>query len=54
MSVADKALGGLKVLEWANFVSGPYCTKVMADLGAEVIRLRSLVSVMKQGSMGLF
>ena len=27
------------MLEWANSISGPYCTKVMADLGAEVIKI---------------
>jgi len=37
--MADKALAGVKVLEWANCISGPYCTKVMADLGAEVIKI---------------
>ncbi|MBN2077266.1 MAG: CoA transferase [Dehalococcoidales bacterium] len=35
----EKALAGIKVLEWANSISGPYCTKVMADLGAEVIKI---------------
>ncbi len=33
----SKALSGIKVLEYAQFVSGPYCAKLMADLGAEVI-----------------
>ena len=33
------ALGGLKVLEYAQFVSGPYCSKLLADLGAEVIKI---------------
>lgn len=35
----DRALSDLKVLEFANLVSGPYCCKLMADLGAEVIKI---------------
>ncbi|MFO7963798.1 MAG: CoA transferase [Desulfobacterales bacterium] len=35
----DQALSGLKVLEFANLVSGPYCGKMFADLGAEVIKI---------------
>ncbi len=37
--MAEKALVGIKVLEWTNLVSGPYCAKAMADLGAEVIKV---------------
>ncbi len=37
--MADQALSGLKVLEFANLVSGPYCGKLFADLGAEVIKI---------------
>jgi crotonobetainyl-CoA:carnitine CoA-transferase CaiB-like acyl-CoA transferase len=33
------ALDGLKVLELSEFISGPYCGKMMADLGAEVIKI---------------
>lgn len=33
------ALQGLKVLEYSQFVSGPYCAKLLADLGAEVIKI---------------
>jgi crotonobetainyl-CoA:carnitine CoA-transferase CaiB-like acyl-CoA transferase len=35
----EQALSGVKVLEYCNFVSGPYCSKLIADLGAEVIKI---------------
>ena len=37
--MSEKALAGVKVVEYANFISGPFCTKLMADLGAEVIKV---------------
>ncbi len=37
--MTQKALAGVKVLEYARFISGSYCTKLMADLGAEVIKI---------------
>jgi crotonobetainyl-CoA:carnitine CoA-transferase CaiB-like acyl-CoA transferase len=33
------ALNGLKVVEWSEFISGPYCGKLLADLGAEVVKV---------------
>lgn len=36
-----KALRGVKVLEYCHGISGPYCTKLMADLGAEVIHIEA-------------
>jgi crotonobetainyl-CoA:carnitine CoA-transferase CaiB-like acyl-CoA transferase len=33
------ALDSLKVLELSEFVSGPYCGKMLADLGAEVVKI---------------
>jgi CoA:oxalate CoA-transferase len=34
-----KALSGLRVVEFARMISGPYCGKLLADLGAEVIKI---------------
>ncbi len=39
--MSDRALGHLRVVELCNLVSGPYCTKLMADLGAEVIKIEA-------------
>jgi crotonobetainyl-CoA:carnitine CoA-transferase CaiB-like acyl-CoA transferase len=33
------ALEGVKVVEYATMVSGPYCGKLLADLGADVIKV---------------
>ena len=35
----DGALADLKIIELAEMVAGPFCTKVMADLGAEVLKI---------------
>ena len=32
-------LTGLKVLEFGHYIAGPFCTRVLADLGAEVIKV---------------
>src|SRR5581483_1538589 len=37
----EGALNNLKVVELSERVAGPFCTKVMADLGAEVIKLET-------------
>ncbi len=38
----SQALTGLRVLEYSQFISGPYCTKLMANFGAEVIKVEPL------------
>jgi crotonobetainyl-CoA:carnitine CoA-transferase CaiB-like acyl-CoA transferase len=37
--MAGSALSELKVVELGGFIAAPYCTKLMADLGAEVIKV---------------
>lgn len=34
-----QALAGMKVVEYGDFISAPYCAKLMAELGAEVIKV---------------
>ena len=35
----EQALAGVRVLEYCEMVSGPYCAKLLADLGAETIKI---------------
>ncbi|KQX95828.1 CaiB/BaiF CoA transferase family protein [Variovorax sp. Root473] len=38
-SGAPLALEGLKVVDFSHFLSGPYCTQILADFGAEVWKI---------------
>ena len=35
------ALAGIRVVEFANYVSGPYAGMLLADLGASVIKIEN-------------
>jgi CoA:oxalate CoA-transferase len=37
--MSEGLLSGVKVVEYCSFISGPYCAKLFADLGAEVIKV---------------
>ncbi|HET9565253.1 MAG TPA: CoA transferase, partial [Mycobacterium sp.] len=34
-------LAGVRVVEIADNIAGPYCTKLLVDLGAEVTKIES-------------
>ena len=37
--MTDRVLEGVTVIDLTQYVSGPYCTKLMADYGANVIKV---------------
>ena len=39
--MTEKALAGLKVLDLGHYIAGPFCTKLLAGLGAETIKVEN-------------
>ena len=37
-----RPLEGIRVIEFGNFIAGPFCGMLLADMGAEVIKIEPL------------
>ncbi|QID18566.1 CoA transferase [Nitrogeniibacter mangrovi] len=39
--MTDKPLAGVRVIEFGTLIAGPFCTRVLAEFGAEVIKIET-------------
>jgi crotonobetainyl-CoA:carnitine CoA-transferase CaiB-like acyl-CoA transferase len=52
--MAEQALSHLRVIDLTHYISGPYCTKLMAGFGADVIKIERPGTGDKMRSIGPF
>ena len=52
--MADQALSHLRVLDLTRYIAGPYCTKMMAGFGAEVIKIERPITGDELRNIGPF
>ncbi len=52
--MTESSLKHIKVIEVGGFIVGPYCTRLLADLGAQVIKIEPLTGDPLRSVLGSF